>query len=269
VIVSDPVKVFLVDDHALFRTGVRTASGVRDEVTGNPEAGTLEFESGMGRPLEMQLAASRGGARGAQRGGTAFAATVDTRSSKGGSERAGLTPAGRLTYAHDGAATRFSFTLTRTGGDGGASTFRSPALRIRRGQRFVVTPVRPGVVRLRLGGRTRLLKSRRVRATARVTLLKPRVNGRRVTLRLRVRGVNGRTERAVVGAAVRVASGGKVVGSKARALRNVKNGRRTVRLRLPRLPDGDYRLLADARLVVSGASVSTALASRRGSLRIG
>ena len=232
---------------------VETAAGVRDTVKG--AGSTMTFAGGRDRPLHIQLAQQRGAH-------VTKSAVLDLDASAHGSDEAGFSGNGALTYAHDGAATMLSFALMTVRVDGGPSTFTSGPVAVRRGDRLRVESLGVGSRRVRLhirdaNGRTttRILRSR-TRPVGRVRLGAPKVAGRRLSMRLKLAGVDGR---AVVGVTLRLKRGARIVARKALSLR-IANGARTLVWRLPRTARGRYRLLASAR-ALTAAAVGSAPAS--------
>lgn len=98
----------------------------------------------------------------------------------------------------------------------------------------------------------RTLKDRS-RSRTRLTVATPQVSGKRVKVSFRVK-------RPVVpssaGLVVRVLKGQRVVARKAVAYSTPRRGK-TLRWKLPRLPKGDYRVVARATLLTSGAQAGT------------
>ncbi len=237
---------------------VPTGKGVRDTVTG--AHGSLTFESGRARPLQIDLA---------QRSGAALtmAATVETNASADGTEQAGFSGGGALTYAHDGAPTKIDFTLTAVRRDGGAATFVSGPIGVGRGDRLWAEPVDRELRRVRLtvrdarGQKTTRVIRNQGRPRGHLKLRAAKISKHRLTMRVKLSGLRGH---AVVGASLRLMRDGQVVAREAVALKGEKSTRR-ISWRLPRsLGDGRYRLLADARAVTTAGRGSTAAASVSG-----
>jgi hypothetical protein len=234
--------------------GVTTSKGVRDTLTGSGDG--ISLASGTARALTVELARKAAGAT--------VAATVRTHASAHGSDRAGLGADGAVSYAHAGAATQVSVSLTSARRDGGPATFASGPLTVRGGDRMSVRPLDRGLTRARVTIRdargrttTRVLRNR-ARPAGRVTLGAPRVTGRRVTLRIRLAGVHGG---AALGATLRLMRGAHVVARKAIVLRSAA-GVHALAWRLPRAAaKGRYRLAVDARAVATGTSTVAARAS--------
>jgi len=226
-------------------TGVATSRGVRDRLTGAP--GSLTFEGGERRALNIELAR-----QGRSRGATAWSATIKTTGSAKGEDSAALTPAGALRYAHDGASTRMSFSLSRLRADGGPERFDSGPLHVGRGDRLSITPSGAGLRRLRVttrsaGGRTvtRTLRNRAKRP-ARLSLSRLVLGGRRASVRVRVAALRGQAAGGVV---LRLKRGTRTVARRSLALKQLRNGTRTVRFTVPgKVKRGRYRLVADARV---------------------
>ncbi|MBI5103443.1 MAG: hypothetical protein HZB46_00355 [Solirubrobacterales bacterium] len=251
--------------------GVRTGAGVKDEVSsGN---GKVTFDSGQSRTLELSVARAGGGAaaRAAALPGTVRAATVRTTAAKGGSDAVEVARGGGLEYRHEGAATSYTFTLTSAQLDGGATTFTSPRLRAADGDRVTVKPLRTSdlsrvrvTVRRKSGRRTSAVLRSRVTGP-RLTLGAAKVRGRTATVRVRVRGVR---DQAVLGVALRVRRGAKLVATRTRSVARAANGTQTLTFRLPKLAKGRYRLLVDGRLVGAGARATATTARKASSLRV-
>ena len=92
-----------------------TEKGVRDTVEG--AGNSLTFAGGSDRPLQIALARRSSPTE-------TLSASLDTHASADGSDMAGFSDGGALTYAHDGAPTTLSFTLTSLRRDGGPAVFR-------------------------------------------------------------------------------------------------------------------------------------------------
>jgi len=233
---------------------VATATGVRDTLTGSGDG--IALASGKARALTVALARKAAGAT--------VAATVQTHASAHGSDRAALGAGGALSYAHAGAATQVSVSLTSVRSDGGPATFASGPIPVHNGDRLSVKPLDRALSRARVTIRdahgrttTRVLRSR-ARRVGRLTLGAPRVTGRRVALRIRLAGAHGG---AVLGATLRLMRGSRVVARKALVLRSAA-GAHALAWRLPRrVASGRYRLVVDARAVPTGVRGSGALAS--------
>jgi hypothetical protein len=238
-------------------TEALTAKGVHDTVTGRGDSFTVE--SGISRPLEIDLAKRSGDA-------LTTAATLNARASAGGTDSAGFTEQGTLTYAHQGAPTQLELTLTTVRRNGGPASFASGPIRVGRDDRLWVRPVGRDLRRVRLtvrdsSGRksSRVLRNQG-RPRVRLRLGRAKLSGRRLSVPVRVATRNGR---AIAGVALRVVRDGRVVGRKAVSMK-LANASRTITWRLPRsLADGRYRLLADARAIPTARRGVTAVDSTR------
>jgi hypothetical protein len=229
-----------------------TAKGVRDTVRGVDDS--LRIDSGESRPLEIELARESSQVR-------TTAATLDTHASADGSDTAGFSDGGALTYAHDGAPTTLSFSLTSVRRNGGPSTFLSGPVAIGRGDRLSARPMDRDLRRVRVtvrdahGGTTTRVLGNRDRGAGRLKLGAPKLSGRRLSVRVRLSGVQGK---AIAGAVLRLMRGKHVVAHKALSLKNAGGSHRIV-WKLPRsAKKGAYRLLTDVRAVTVGARGSTA-----------
>lgn len=233
---------------------VATAKGVRDTLTGSGDG--ISLASGKARALTVELARKAPGAT--------VAATLHTHASAHGSDRAGLGAGGAISYAHAGAATQVSVSLTSVRRDGGPATFSSGPIALRGGDRLSVAPLGRDLSRARVTirdahGRTasRVVRNR-ARAIGRLALGAPKLAGRRVAVRVRLTGVH---DGAMLGATLRLMRGGRVVARKAVVLRSAR-GSHTLAWRLPRAArKGRYRLLVDARAIATGVRGPGALAS--------
>jgi hypothetical protein len=238
---------------------VLTQAGVRDEVDGSGHS--IEFHSGADRPLKVEIA-ERGGV------GIGSGASLTTHASAGGSDSAGFLADGDLTYAHEGAPTTLRFTLTTVRREGGPTTFVSPPVQVRDGDRVRVSPLGRGGnrvrVRIRNHGavRTRVLHTR-ANARGSVMLGKAKLSGRRLAIRV---GVLGLGRRAIGGVTLRLMRGKHVLARKAMALRRAAGSHR-ISWRLPRsLRSGRYRLVADARALTGptpGVNISASASAHR------
>jgi hypothetical protein len=265
-------------------TNVATARGVRDAATGLPSGrrghGAVRFESGRDRPLSIALASrpSGAGASGASATSaaaaqpTAWAATIATHAFAHGSDSAGLTTSGGLTYGHDGAATTLSFSLQNVSRDGGPARFESPAVRVAAGDRVSVRPLGGDLQRVRLavrhrnGRTTASVVRNRAKAAARLGFGTPRLRGRQLRMPVRVAGLR---DRAVLGVSLQLTRGGRRVAHREQALTRLGNGSRTLTWRLPRgVRKGSYRLVANARLATAGLSAASVRAARHATVRI-
>jgi hypothetical protein len=235
---------------------VATAKGVHDKLAGMN--GTLTFTGGTDRTLNIELAQRPNRAH-----ATAWSATLNTHASAHGSDTAGLAPSGALSYAHTGAPTTLSLTLTSLRRDGGPSSFTSGPIKIGRGDRVTVKPIGRdlGSVRLQIrdshGKTTTRTLRNRARPPARLTLAAPKLAGRRASVSVRIAGLRGN---AMLGVSLRLVRGKRVVARFAKAAQ-ARNAARTFAFRLPRVAAGRYRLLADARVVTAGRRGEVATAS--------
>lgn len=226
---------------------VATSKGVRDTVTGMHN--TLTFAGGSGRALKLELA-QRPNAASAE----VHSATLLTHASANGSDTAGLTPRGVLSYTHDGAPTIASFNLTTIRRDGGPSNFASGPVAVRRGDHITATLLERDTATVRLQIRdsrghtiTRMLRNRmRPPAYLRITGLK--LNGATATARVRISAL--RTG-ATLGLSLRLLRGARDVARYAKAVK-ASNAVRAFTWRTPRVRAGRYRLLADARVITHG-----------------
>lgn len=244
-------------DGFIASTKLATAKGVRDTLTGSAES--LRIESGQARPLEIELA-SRSGAE------LSTAATLESQASAQGSDSAGFSEDGALTYAHQGAPTTLDFSLTTVRRDGGPATFISGPVRIGSGDRLRAEPLDRELRRVKLTirdarghQRSRVLRNQG-RPQVRLKLGAPKIAKHRLKMPMRL---SGHRARAVLGVSLRLMHDGRVVARRAVALKGRK-GHRKISWRLPRsLGRGHYRVLADARAVTTPGLGSTAAASVR------
>ncbi len=254
-------------------TQIATAAGVRDTLRGSP-TGTLRFSAGMNRPLGLQLARQTAGATTAT---TAWTAAVQTHTFKHGEDTASLSPSGTLTYAHDGAPTAISFTLTSIRPDGGPARFDSGPVTIGARERITVVPLGAelGLIRLTIHNAhghssTHLLRNR-AQPPARLTLSNLRLSaGQVASVRARVASLRSG---AVAGIAFRLIRGGRVIARHGAGLKHVHNGSRSFRWRIPRVPRDNYHLAVDLTLATTGAegqpSASTVRATRSTAVSVG
>jgi hypothetical protein len=237
-------------------TGVATAKGVRDTLTGSGDG--ISLASGKARALTVELARKAPGA------GATVAATVQTHASAHGSDRAGLGADGAVDYTHTGAATQVSFSLTSVRRDGGPATFASGPVAVHGGDRLSVEPLDRALSRARVTvrdahGRThsRVVRNR-ARAAGRIALAAPKVAGRRISVRVKLSGFRGG---ATLGATLRLMRGPRVVARKALVLTSAA-GAHALAWRLPRSAvRGRYRLAIDARAIATAPHATAALAS--------
>ena len=242
---------------------VTTAKGVHDKLTGSN--GTITFTGGTDRALNVELAQ-----RPARADATAWSATLNTHATAHGSDTAGLAPGGALSYAHAGAPTTLSLTLTSLRRDGGPSRFISGPVKIGRGDRATVTPIGRDLasVRLQIRGAdgkttTRTLRNR-TRPAARLALTAPKLAGRRASVTVRIAKLRGNAK---LGASLRLVRGKRVLAHLAKTAR-ARNGRLTFTLRLPRVAAGRYRLLAGVRVftIGQGAVAIASVSASRGAV---
>lgn len=225
-------------------TGVTTTPGVHDELRGRGD--TVTFDGGENRPLTVQLAQRPTGAD-----ATAWSATLHTDATSRHADSAGLSPAGRLSYRHDGAATTVSFMLAGLSPRAGSNRFASGPVPLGAGDRLSVNPDgRLGSVHVTIAdghGQSRSMTLRnRARAQARLTLGRPRLAGSLVRVQARVAGLKSR---AVMGVVLRIVRGRRLLLRRVTSVRHTQDGRRTFRFALPHLASGHYRLLANASLI--------------------
>ncbi len=223
---------------------IETAKGVVDKMSIKPVAGKVSFVGGRDRELELDLAMDRGRVH---RG-----ASVETTASKGGEDVAALGHGKSLVYTHNGGGARVRISLTNVARAGGPATFRSPGMTVRRGERLKLTPLdwhsldRVRVTARLKGGKTRTRVLRNTAgANERFALGRPRLKGHRASVSLRLLHVS---QPAVGGLVLRLLRGNRIVAKKAIAIKHPKRGRRTFHWRLPHVPPGGYRLLANAAL---------------------
>jgi hypothetical protein len=241
-------------------TNVSTERGVRDRIAGHDDAITLD--SGRDRPLELELARRFGP-------GLSTTATLRTHASAGGSETASLPTGNALTFAHRGAPTSLSFTLTSVRADGGPASFVSRPIAVRNGDRMRVVPLDAAMRRARISIhaadgtiRTRVIRSAGF-AGERLRLGRPRLLRHRARVRIRLAGFHGR---ALLGAVLRLMRGHRVVASRAVSAK-AANGTRVLTWRVPpHAKPGTYRLQADVRGLSTqpGSSVPGAVSAHRG-----
>jgi len=222
---------------------VRTRAGVEDQLSA--DEGSVRFSGGMDRPLLLDLAA---GDRSAQIETRSFQSGQDTATFKGSS----------LLYRHDGGATRIRLHLAQTNSRG-THRFTSEPVTIGRKAVVRAKPVDWGSLdRVRLvvvsGGQrsTRILTDRTTSRT-RLLLAKPDLEGKRVSLRLRVKRP---TPLASAGVVLRAYKGQQLVARKAVALGSPGRGR-IVSWRLPKQAQGRLRIVANATLLTSGDQGTT------------
>lgn len=236
---------------------VRTSKGVQDELTTDPAAGQIAFAGGARRTLDLDLAVRRGAVR--------RSATVSTTTAAGGQEVAGFTKGRRLTYRHDGPATKMSFTLVDVGRRG-ARRFESGPLAVPKGATVTAKPSWRSLdtvrltVRSRGGTKTRVLRNK-VRNIAKIRLVKPRASKRGVSVRYRVK----RAPRdATLGVVLRLKPGGVELtkGLAAPGRRGVIRWKKKVPVR------ARYTGTVKARLVVGGRRPATVTTSRTVRLRV-
>jgi hypothetical protein len=223
---------------------IETAKGVVDRMSIKPAAGSVTFTGGRDRGLDLDLAVDRGKVH---RG-----ASIETTASRGGEDVAALGHGKSLVYTHDGDTAHVRISLTNIARSGGPATFRSPGMTVRRGERLKLTPLdwhsldRVRVTaRLRSGKKSTRVLHNTSGANERLALGRPRLKGHRAGVSLRLLHVS---LPAVGGLVLRLLRGNHVVAKKAIAIRHPKRGRRTFHWRLPHVPPGRYRLLANATL---------------------
>jgi hypothetical protein len=238
--------VVIGHDFAGAVTDVATKSGVRDALSGS--RGSVTFAGGERRPLTVELAEQP-----SRPGGTAWSATLHTRADSHGSDTAGLSPVGALTYAHDGAPASVSFTLSSVSPQAGSARFQSRPIRVQPGDRLSVQPAaglhRSRVIIRDARGHVRtLVLTNLLHASARLALRRPRVSGARVKVSVRISGLHGA---AVMGLVLRIVRGNGLLVRRAIAVARPRNGLRTFTFRLPSALRGRYRVLVDASLVGS------------------
>ena len=235
-----------------FVGGVRdipTAAGVVDTLTSDPEAGTVTFRGTKDRRVQLDLASNQ---RGHHRSASLALRTFDA-----GAEKVDFSGGRTVVLRHDGPATSLRLQFTDTDRRG-VDRFTSAPVPIAAGVTVRATPQWGSLNSVRLvvidkGKRSvRTLKDRS-RSRTRLTVATPQVSGKRVKVSFRVK-------RPVVpssaGLVVRVLKGQRVVARKAVAYSTPRRGK-TLRWKLPRLPKGDYRVVARATLLTSGAQAGT------------
>lgn len=231
---------------------VNTAKGVRDELSGLHDS--LSFDSGAARPLELDLARRASATE-------TDAATVRTQASGNGHDTVGLARGAALSYAHRGAATTVSFSLTSVRRDGGGATFLSGPVRVRGGDRLRAAALDRELRRVKLeirhadGSTTVRLLRNRAHAPGRIRLRAARASGGKLILPFRLSGFH---QAGVVGVSLRLERGAHIVAHKSIAMK-AGNGARRASWKLPRrLRHGAYRVLVDVRVITAGARGSTA-----------
>jgi hypothetical protein len=223
---------------------VATAKGVVDRLTATPGRNRLSFAGERNRPLDVELAVDRGKVH--------RAASIQTFTAKGGNDAAQLRAGRSLVYEHEGPVAQVSFTLTNVARSGGPVTFRSQGVTVARGERLTVTPLdwhsleRVRLVLRRRGGgiTVRTLRNlARFRAVFHVG--RPRLAGSRAGVAVRILRV---ADPAAGGVVLRLRRGGRTLARRAIAVRHPRRGRHTYRWRLPKIPAGLYRLVANVVL---------------------
>ena len=223
---------------------VATAAGVHDAVGGS--GNQITFDGGMSRALTVELAQ-----RARHPGGAAWSAKLATHADGGRSEAAALTPGGTLSFVHGGRPTTISFTLSSTG----VGTFASGPVPVAGGEHVTVAPaagLRSVRVTLRGHGAVHTMIVRNhAAAPARLTVDRPRLAGNRITVRVGIRRLHAR---AVMGVAVRVIRGGRVLARATARDASPHNGSRRFTVQLARRVHGRVVLVANAQLVTVGST---------------
>jgi hypothetical protein len=246
---------------------VPTQHGVVDRIGGDGDSMTLR--SGIARPLRIEAAQHSNAS-------LSSGANVQTHASADGADTVGFADDGDLTYAHSGAATKITFTLTEVREQGGPATFVSPPLAVRDGDRLRVDPIDRDLHRVRVeihnGGtkRTLVLRSRGGGPGKRLKLGAAKLAGHRLVQRFRVSGLHGG---AIVGTVLRLMRGKRLIAHHVVARRS-RNGVQKIVWKLPKgLGKGRFRLRADVRLASTGSRGSmasgTVSAHRTTNLKIG
>jgi hypothetical protein len=220
---------------------VATGKGVTDQLGGDPNAGELSFAGERDRALTANLAVDHGDVH--------RAASVNTRTSKGGSDGFALGHGASLVYTHQGATTRASFTLTSVQRNGGPVTFSSGPITVRRGERLRLTPGSWGSLdRVRVSsskGASRLLRNRRA-FPAKFSVGTPKLAKGRAGVATSIRSLPAQT---VGGVVLRLVRGHRTVARKAIAIGAPKRGRHTYSWTLPKsVKRGTYRLITTMTL---------------------
>jgi hypothetical protein len=241
-------------------TGVSTGKGITDTIGGSARTQSVTFDSGMSRPLSLQLA-TRGRS-------VSFGATVTTHVDRGRTDSASLTKSGALAYSHSGSPSSLSFTLTQVRRGGGVVSFVSPRLRVAGGELLLVRLGSGGVadvLSVRGGHRHRFTLRSRGPAAARLRAGSLAVHGRVARLRLRADRLRGA---AALGASLRIMRGHTVVVQRGLAIRHLRAGARTLRFRLPRISPGRYVALVRIEVLAGMQPVRTAELIRRFTIRV-
>ena len=240
---------------------VATDKGVTDALTGTPGAGALKFAGERNRALDVNLAVDHGDVH--------RSASIATHAFKGGSDAVSLGKGASLSYAHTGATTRASFTLTNVARNGGPVTFSSGPMTVRRGERLKLTPVSwRALDRVRVTsskGGSKILRNRTgFAASFRLGTLK--VAKGVASVATSIRRLPPQTAGGVV---LRLQRGGKTVARKAIAITAPKRGGHTYAFRLPKsLKRGTYKLVANMVLAGGDKQLGRRMVTRTARVRI-
>jgi hypothetical protein len=246
--------------------GVPTEKGVVDRLSGNTEKQSIAFAGSSTRPVSLEV--------GAQDGGKARLATVQTRTFDGGEDSVSIGKGSSLVYEHDGPATKFSFALESVQKGASAATFSSGPLRIRRGEKATVKPASwrslnsaKMVVRGPEGKRRVLhLRSRGDGVPTKITVKRLSLAPKgKAKIALRLRHVPPRSAGGVV---FRLVRHGKTIAKRGVGIRQIQDGKLELAKRLPGARAGRYRLIADVAVASAGKRTGTARARKSVPVRV-
>ena len=241
---------------------VATGKDVKDGLSGMPASGALQFAGGRDRRLGVDVAIDHGGVH--------RAASVATGASKGGKDTVALGRGQALSYTHDGATTRASFTLTSVAANGGPATFSSGAVTVRRGERVTLKPVSwRSLDRVRASfskGGSRMLRNR-TSFGARLRLGTPKLSKGRAAVATSITRLPAQTAGGVV---LRLVRGHRTVARKAVAVTDPQRGRKTYTWTLPsKVRRGTYRLVANMVLAGGDRAMGRRSVSKAARVRVG
>jgi hypothetical protein len=223
-----------------------TSEGVTDTLAAGGHEVTFAGENTRGIALTV----------GTQAGDSSRMATIDTRSSGGGSDTAAM-PGDALVYEHDGAPTTITVTLDSVTQGKGASTLRSGPIAVGRDATVTVKPnswtslTKARIVTRAKGKRARWRTVRgRGSLPVKLALSKLGVSGGEAHATVRIRKAPAG---AVGGVVLRVLRGRKVVARQGFSVEAVVDGAKTYTFSPPSLAHGRYVLRADAIVSAAGA----------------